>query len=84
MQGNNDTATFSSPDDEEFFGAIGRLTISWAHLELGLDCMVEILTAGLRAIRSSLRCLATCNAKSLTCGLHFRNFLLGQKQSKAT
>ena len=46
MQGNNDTATFTSPDDEQFFGAIGRLTISWAHLELGLDCMVEILYRG--------------------------------------
>jgi hypothetical protein len=36
MQGNNNTATFTSRGDEEFFGAIGRLTISWAHLELGL------------------------------------------------
>jgi len=35
-------ATFTSKEDEEFFGAIGRLTISWVHLELGLDCMVEI------------------------------------------
>jgi len=29
--------TYTSEADENFFGAIGRLTISWAHLELGLD-----------------------------------------------
>jgi hypothetical protein len=34
---------YTSPQDERFFGAIGRLAISWAHLEFGLDCMVEIL-----------------------------------------
>lgn len=34
--------TYTSAQDEHFFGAIGRLTISWAHLELGLDCMVDI------------------------------------------
>ena len=34
---------YTSPTDEAFFGAIGRLTISWAHLEFGLDCMVEIV-----------------------------------------
>jgi len=39
---------YSSPEDEEFFGAIGRLTISWAHLELGLDVMVEVLYYGVR------------------------------------
>jgi hypothetical protein len=39
-------ATFISQVDEEFFGAIGRLTISWGHLELGLDGMVEILYKG--------------------------------------
>jgi hypothetical protein len=27
--------------DEDFFSAIGRLTISWAHLELGLDLVVD-------------------------------------------
>jgi hypothetical protein len=36
-------APYTSQADEEFFGAIGRLTISWGHLELGLDGMVEIL-----------------------------------------
>lgn len=36
-------AKYTSPEDENFFGAIGRLTISWAHLELGLDGMVEIV-----------------------------------------
>ena len=41
-------ATFTSKEDEEFFGAIGRLTISWVHLELGLDCMVEILYRGFK------------------------------------
>src|ERR1700730_15579688 len=35
--------TFTSEADEAFFGAIGRLTISWGRLELGLDCMVQIL-----------------------------------------
>ena len=35
--------TFSSPEDENFFGAIGRLTLAWGHLELGLDCTIHIL-----------------------------------------
>jgi hypothetical protein len=40
--------TYTSKHDEEFFGAIGRLIISWAHLELGLDCMVEVLYRGFK------------------------------------
>ena len=46
MQGDNNTGTFTSNADEGFVGAIGRLTISWGHLELGLDCMVEVLYRG--------------------------------------
>lgn len=37
---------FTSPADEAFFGAIGRLTISWGHLDFGLDCLVEIVYLG--------------------------------------
>ena len=40
-------SSYTSREDEDFFGAIGRLTISWAHLEFGLDCMVEIYHHGL-------------------------------------
>jgi hypothetical protein len=36
-------ATFTSKEDEEFFAAIGRLTISWAQIELGLDCAIDII-----------------------------------------
>ena len=36
-------ATFTSKKDEEFFAAIGRLTISWAQIELGLDCAIDII-----------------------------------------
>lgn len=36
-------SSYNSREDEDFFGAIGRLAISWAHLEFGLDCMVEFL-----------------------------------------
>jgi len=36
-------ATFTSREDEQFFAAIGRLTISWAEIELGLDCAVDII-----------------------------------------
>lgn len=32
--------TYTSQADEEFFGAIGRLTIAWAHLEFGLDGVI--------------------------------------------
>lgn len=32
---------FTSPADESLLGAIGRLTVSWAYLELGLDWTVE-------------------------------------------
>jgi hypothetical protein len=47
MQGDNSNpSTFTSKADEEFFGAIGRLTISGGHLELGLECMVDILYHG--------------------------------------
>ena len=35
-------ADFDSSSDEPFFAAIGRLTISWAHLEAGLDFCVAI------------------------------------------
>jgi hypothetical protein len=34
---------FTAPEDEAFFAAIGRLTIAWAHLELGLDWLVRII-----------------------------------------
>lgn len=36
----------ASFEDENFYAAIGRLTISWAHLEFALDCMVEIMHHG--------------------------------------
>lgn len=39
---------YTSKADEEFFGAIGRLTISWGHLELGIDGIVEIFYYGFR------------------------------------
>ena len=39
-------ATYTSPEDENFFGAVGRLVISWGHLEFSLDCMVEIIHIG--------------------------------------
>lgn len=37
------TPTYTSPEDQDFFAAIGRLTLAWAHLELGLDCTIHIL-----------------------------------------
>jgi hypothetical protein len=30
-------------EEEQFYGAIGRLTISWAHLELGIDISVMMI-----------------------------------------
>lgn len=39
--------THTSSEDERFFGAIGRLVISWAHLELGLDGVIDILHHGI-------------------------------------
>jgi hypothetical protein len=36
-------STFTSKEDQEFFAAIGRLTISWAQIELGLDCAIDII-----------------------------------------
>ncbi len=35
--------TYTTPADEEFFAAIGRLTISWAQLESGIDLTVLML-----------------------------------------
>jgi len=35
-------ADYTTPADEEFFGAIGRLTISWAHIEAGIDITISI------------------------------------------
>jgi len=40
------TGPHTSKTDEEFFAAIGRLTISWGHLGIGLDGIVEILYYG--------------------------------------
>lgn len=34
---------YDSPEDREFFEAIGRLVISWSYLELGIDGIVDIL-----------------------------------------
>jgi hypothetical protein len=31
---------FTEPADEAFLAAIGRLTISWAHIEIGLDLLI--------------------------------------------
>jgi hypothetical protein len=35
--------TYTTPADEALFAAIGRLTISWAHLEAGLDYSIILL-----------------------------------------
>lgn len=35
--------TFTSEEDEHFFAAIGRLAISWAQIELVIDCAVDII-----------------------------------------
>jgi len=34
---------YDSPEDREFFEAIGRLVIAWSYLELGIDGIVDIL-----------------------------------------
>jgi hypothetical protein len=34
---------FKSPEDDAFFAAIGRLTISWAHIESGLDAAITVV-----------------------------------------
>jgi hypothetical protein len=39
---------YTSPEDEAFFGAIGRLAVSWAHLEIGLDWLVRTIHHDLR------------------------------------
>jgi hypothetical protein len=36
-------AAYTSKEDEEFFGAVGRLAISWAQVELGLDLAIDII-----------------------------------------
>lgn len=36
-------ADYTSPADEAFFAAIGRLTLSWGHIEFGVDAIVAIL-----------------------------------------
>lgn len=33
----------SATPDEAFFAALGRLTLSWAHLEFGLDAAISII-----------------------------------------
>jgi hypothetical protein len=35
--------TYQTPEDEFLFGSIGRLTISWALLEAGLDGIITII-----------------------------------------
>ncbi len=34
---------YTSKEDEDFFGSIGRLTISWAYIELGIDLAVSTI-----------------------------------------
>lgn len=36
-------ATYTSPEDETFFASIGRMTLSWAHLEFAVDCVVSVI-----------------------------------------
>ena len=36
-------SNFIAPKDEAFFAAIGKLAVSWAHLELGLDWLIRII-----------------------------------------
>ena len=38
-----DKPTYTSPADEMYFASIGRLTISWAMLEMALDCGIILL-----------------------------------------
>ena len=35
--------TYTSPADEAFFAAIGRLTISWAYVETGISFLIEMI-----------------------------------------
>ncbi len=41
---------YTSQSDESFFGAIGRMTISWAYLELGLDWTINNLYLHFNAV----------------------------------
>jgi len=36
-------AALTSADDEEFFGAIDRLTVSWGHVESGRERLLHIV-----------------------------------------
>src|SRR5437660_1479404 len=35
--------TYTSDNEEKFFGGIGRLAIAWGHIEFGLDALVILL-----------------------------------------
>lgn len=35
--------TYSSQEEKDFFAAVGRLTIMWAHLELALDAAISVI-----------------------------------------
>jgi hypothetical protein len=35
--------SYTAPEDEAFFAALGRLTISWAHIESGLDAAITVI-----------------------------------------
>lgn len=34
---------FTNPNDEALFASIGRLTLSWGHLEAGIDALVDVI-----------------------------------------
>jgi hypothetical protein len=36
-------APFASPADDAFFGSVGRVVVSWAQLELGLDFSIRTI-----------------------------------------
>lgn len=35
-------SNYTNPTDEAFFAAIGRMTLAWGHVELGLDALVDV------------------------------------------
>lgn len=71
--------TFATKADEEFFGAIGRLVISWAHLELGLDCMVEIFYHGFKGNLTSSEIPTALTQKIKFLRKAFRSLQIGEE-----
>lgn len=66
MSSETPEADYTSKQDEAFFAAIGRLTISWAYIEAGLDISIDVIHRCLGGSRIELQAPRTSLYRKLS------------------